>query len=306
MRSAETTTAVRTLPPAMRAAGDHHPRGAVSALRVLLFLLVAPPLLNGARPAAALDGFLPKPGEGTAAVSVTAESYERFWAGSETVTEPALGTVATRTLSVWLRYGVSDRIALVADVPFVERRAEAEPAMRQRSLQDARLLAKVRLLERGRKRLRHRFLVAGGVSAPAASYDPDLPVAVGDGTTDVLLRLVYQLELPRGYLLQTGGVDVRSGGAPDGLVLRTEAGWKAGPTTLSLFHELYAARSGSDIGDPGATFPTNREELQRAGLRLLAPLGQPSWALSAAAFTTLDGRNTGDAAGLSLGIVGGF
>lgn len=122
---------------------------------------------------------------------------------------------------------------------------------------------------------------------------------MGDGTADWLLRLVYQLTWRRLYVSQQVGFDLRGGEAPDGFPLYTEVGATWGPVTYTAFYSRLEAESGTDIG--GGSFPSNEEEYERAGGRVFGRVSD-HLGLSAAWFTTLDGRNTGDSSGFSGGV----
>ncbi len=104
------------------------------------------------------------------------------------------------------------------------------------------------------------------------------------------------------YASQQVGFDSRGDDVPDSFPLYTEAGYTFGRVTGSLFYSRLIADGGTDIGDPGFTFPSNQEEYSRAGGKVYVRVG-PRVGASASAFTTLDGRNTGDTTGGSLGLV---
>jgi hypothetical protein len=131
------------------------------------------------------------------------------------------------------------------------------------------------------------------------------PVDVGDGSSDVLFRLVYQFENGPFYFSQQVGYDIRGGDSPDGIPLYTEIGYTFGRVTATGYYLDYMADGGSDIGDPGFTFTGNKDETTRAGGKLYGRVND-RFGVSALVFTTLDGRNSGDASGWSVGGVFGF
>jgi hypothetical protein len=71
--------------------------------------------------------------------------------------------------------------------------------------------------------------------------------------------------------------------------------------TRTLFYSSLRAEDGTDIMDPGFTFPSNEEEYDRIGGRVYGRITD-HFGVSGAYFTNLDGRNTGDASGVSIGI----
>ncbi len=265
--------------------------------------LAAAALLAAATPALALDlnGFLPARGSGSLAFSVTREGYDEFFVGETKVSDPGVGEVDIQTISVWLQWGITDDFAIVANVPYVDADSDGLGGFSENGLQDLEVLGKYRFLLVDSGATRHSLLGALGARMPISDYEANLPVDIGDGTTDGLARLVYQFETGRFYFSQQVGYDLRGDDAPDGFPLYTELGLTRGRVTVSGFYSNYIADDGTDIGDPGFTFPSNQEEFQRGGGKIYARISD-RLGLSLVGFTTFDGRNTGDLSGFSAGI----
>jgi hypothetical protein len=254
-------------------------------------------------PAGAFDinGFMPGAGRGDLAVSYTAESYDEFWVGETRVSDPGVGEVETDSLAVWFQWGFTDNLALVANLSYVDTTSDGLGGFEDSGLQDLSVMLKYRFLSSGP----HNLAGAVGVRTAASDYEANLPVDLGDDTTDTLLRLVYQFQRETFYFSQQVGYDVRSDDAPDGFPLYTELGFTAGPVTYTGFYSHLTADDSFDIGDPGFTFPGLQEEYSRAGLKIYGRITDRV-GLSGAYFTTLDGRNTGDTSGFSIGANFGF
>lgn len=274
------------------------PRDRCCFLPVALAALLVP----ASAAAMNLNGFLPARGEGAVAVSYTAESYDEFWAGETKVQEPALGEVETMSVSVWTRWGFTDRLALVANLPYVEVSTDGFAGFEDDGLADLEALLLFRAFETSSGTLRHRLVAGAGVRTPASDYEGNFPVSLGDDTTDLLLRLVYQLERGGFYVSQQVGFDSRSDDAPDGFPLYTEVGYTVGSITFTGSYARLFADGGTDIGDPGFTFPSNQEEYERVGAKLFGRFTD-TFGGALSAFTTLDGRNTGETTGVSAGLV---
>jgi hypothetical protein len=249
-----------------------------------------------------LDGFQPLRGKGDIAFSLSLDSYDGFWVGTTRVEEPALGNVENTTFSLWGRHGITDRLAIIASLPHVDTEGDGTEKFSDSGLQDLAALLQYRLLTRESGRGRHTLAAAGGFRTPVANYNANAPVSVGDETTDVLARIVYLYQWGSNYFSQQIGYDIRSEDAPDGLPLATTIARNFGRVTGSLTYLRYFADGGTDIGDPGFTFPSNKEEYERVWAKVFARVND-SFGVSVAGFTTLDGRNTGDSSGLSAGIV---
>lgn len=251
-----------------------------------------------------LNGFVREKGHGDVAISFTAESYDEFWVGSMRVSDPGVGEVDTKSLSVWVAYGLTDNVSLIGSLPWVDTESDGLGGFAESDLQDATLMAAYRFASLG-DRVRSNFVGAAGVRTPASNYEANIPVDVGDGTTDWLLRLIYQLQYGGFYFSQQVGYDVRGDDAPDGIPLYTELGYTHGRATYNVFASRLMADDGFDIGESGFTFPGLEEEYLRAGAKAFVRINN-RFGMALSVFNTLDGRNTGDASGVSLGLDIGF
>ena len=245
-----------------------------------------------------INGFLPGQGKGDVALSYTSEGYDEFWVGETKVSDPGVGKVDIKSISLWLQWGLTDNLAIVANLPHVDASSDGLGGFEDSGIQDLSALLKYRFLASGP----HSLVAAAGVRTAAQDYEANLPVDLGDNTTDALLRLVYQYQNPTFYISQQVGYDVRGEDAPDGFPLYTELGVTAGRATFGGYYSRLIADGGTDIGDPGFTFPSNQEEYSKAGLKVFGLINERV-GLSAIYFFTLDGRNTGDSDGFSVGAV---
>lgn len=252
-----------------------------------------------------LTGFLQPAGEGALSITHTFESYEEFWVGDTKVSDPGVGRVETGSLSLWLEWGVHARVTLVGSLAYVDASSDGLGGFGESGLQDRAVLAKISLADLATGSIRHRFVGALGLRSPASGYEDNIPVDIGDGSTDGLFRLIYLLQARSFYFSQQAGFDARGDDSPDGIPLYSELGVTARGLTVSGFYSGYLADGGTDIGDPGFTFPSNGDEFHRIGGKAYYRLSD-DFGASAAYFHTLDGRNAGESAGFSSGITIGL
>ena len=270
-----------------------------------LFVCLAAALVGKPASGSNLTGFMPPAGSGVVASSYTDESYDEFWRGETLVSEPSLGKITTRSAALWLSWGLTDRWSLVFDLANVDTEAGGPAGLEDSGLQNASALLTARLWSQSRGDREHSIVAAAGIRAPLASYEANAPVARGDETTDGLLRLVYLLRLGDFYWSQQLGFELRGRDAPDCWPVFTEIGYGKGRFTWIVSYTRMLTEDGTDIGDPGFTFPSNREELERVGAKVVVELDS-RWSAFGGGFTTLSGRNSGDADGFSLGILRRF
>ena len=273
----------------------------VAAASLLLTVLTA-----GGAAALDMNGFLPPRGHGAVALSYTTESYDHFWRGTTKVPNPGfLGEVTTDSLAAWMTWGFTDDLALVLNLAYVDASGDGTANFSDSGLQDGELLAKYRFAQFWKGSSSHSFVVAAGFRTPLSDYVGDAPVSLGDHTSDGLFRFVYQFQRGSFYYSQQVGWDVKGGDAPDTLPIYTELGWTTGRATWTLLYTQTIADGGTDIGDPGFTFPSNRDEYQRVGAKAFIRLAD-HYGVSLLGFTTLDGRNSGDTTGFSAGLSADF
>lgn len=248
-----------------------------------------------------ITGFLAPSGHGAVALGFTAESYDSFWVGTRKVSDPGLGRVRTNSTTVFVQHGLTERVTLQANLPYVNTRGDGLAGFSESGLQDLSALVKVRLAAGG-TRVRSSLVLGAGLRTIASNYEANKPVDIGDGTADALLRVVHLLQSGRFYWSQQIGFDVRGGEAPNGFPVYTELGYGFGRTSFALLYSGALASGGTDIGDPGFTFPSNKDEFHRVGVKLFTRLS-PSWGVVGHAFTTVAGRNSGDSTGFGAGLV---
>lgn len=282
---------MRTTPPMLRRHGG---------LRALLVAAALGCLAPATVRAVDLDATVRPKGHGCAALSLTSQRYDEFWAAEEKVSDPMVGTVETTSWTLWLDYGLTDRLTLTVNVPYVDVDSDGTGGFGQTALQDLTVAAKFQFASVG-SRVHSDFVGVAGVRTIASNYEIENSVVdIGDGTADWLARFIYQLRVNRFHFVQSLGWEWRGDPAPDGRPIYTVIGasWKR--VTAEAFYGRLDARGGTDIGS-GAPFPSNKEEVSRIGFKVWSPVSDHI-GLSAMYFTTIDGRNTGDASGLSVGI----
>src|SRR5690348_10297542 len=127
------------------------------------------------------DGVLMPQGALGTGVLYAHESWSEYWEGTLKRDNGNIGTVTTQRITWMAGYGVTDRLSVMAMLPYVWTSASQGPLHGLHGLQDITLAAKYRLLstplaERGTL----RALVVGVAGTPASHYTPDfLPLSIG-------------------------------------------------------------------------------------------------------------------------------
>src|SRR2546427_6759075 len=149
-----------------------------SSVRVLLVIV---PLAASARAQTIDDGLLMPSGVLGTGSFYAHESWSQYWEGTLKRDNGNIGTLTTQSVTWVAGYGVTDRLSVMALLPYVWTRASQGTLQGMHGFQDFTLAAKYRLLstpftERGTL----RAMEVGAAGIPASNYVPDfLPLSFG-------------------------------------------------------------------------------------------------------------------------------
>jgi hypothetical protein len=250
------------------------------------------------------NGFLRGQGHFDAALSYTLDYYDEFWVGDSKMSASDVGEVERETGSLYLAYGLTDDIDLVANVNYVEAETDGLVAFEdQDDLQDLYLGAKWRPWAGGVGSGMLSTLFAPSIKIPMTDYEDNDVTAIGDGQIDLRFRAILHYQWSALFGALETGYDRRNGAPEDEVPLNlTVGGTIAERVTVMPFYSLVRSKGGPDIG--GGPFRAVEEEFDRFGLSAYARLSA-GFGLTALWRTTTDGRNTGDASTVSFGLVFG-
>jgi hypothetical protein len=169
---------------------------------VLSFLLIA--LSAAALEAQTVDdGLLMPSGALGTGFLYAHDSWTQYWEGSVKRDNGNIGTLTTQSVSWVAGYGVTDRLSVIAMVPYVWTHATQGPLHGMHGLQDITLAAKYQLLstpltDRGMM----RAIVVGAAGIPASNYEPDfLPLSIGLASRRFSGRFTLNFQANRGWFL---------------------------------------------------------------------------------------------------------
>jgi hypothetical protein len=166
----------------------------------LLFLITLLTFATTSFAQGPIDGYMKGKGKLDIAASYSLNNASIFCgAEGQEYTEPFKGSL----LSVFAEYGISDRLDVVATVPFVFTNE-------QNGLQDGSLHLKFRALQSQiNERMKLDVLAAAGISAPLSRYEPLAAGAIGQRAQVIQPRLVLQLNTKGPFFNLTAGYNLR-------------------------------------------------------------------------------------------------
>ena len=166
----------------------------------VLLLLIAPATMQ----AQTLDDglLIPRRALGVR-VLYSAAGWSEYWEGALLRENGNVGTVTTQSVSWALGYGVTDRLSLMAMLPYIWTQASQGPLHSMSGVQDFTLAAKYQLLatpftEHGTV----RALLVAAAGLPASNYTPDfLPLSIGLASRTFSTRFTLNFQAHQGWFL---------------------------------------------------------------------------------------------------------
>ncbi len=255
------------------------------------------------------------------------DSWDQYWEGTLKRVNGNIGTVTTQT-DLWsANYGVTDRLNVIANIPYVWTRASQGVLTGMRGFQDITLAGKYRFLERPATKygsLRAIAVVAGGI--PLTNYTPDLlPLSIGLASKRVSGRLTLNFQSRPGWFLNGSTAYTWRGNVTldrpyyftDGQLFLTNevampnvfdyvasAGYLGRGLNANAFFSQQRTLGGGDIRRQDIPFVSNQMNFSKVGAMVMYPV--PKVRSLAFQFThayTIDGRNVGQATTITTGLL---
>jgi hypothetical protein len=214
--------------------------------------------------------------------------------------------VTRESANLWLAYGLSDSLDVVATAAWVDAENDGTTHFHdERAPQDGSLGLKWRLFEERLGPGDFSLLFAPAVKIPLSHYEADSVTALGDGQIDYRARAIAHWRSESGiYASVEGGFDYRTERPANEWLLNVTAGFTLFDRfTLSPFFTWVDSIHGFDLGQ--SPFPAVEEDSQRWGVMLFARIEQHS-GITVGWKDTIDGRNTGDTRGYWIGVTWRF
>lgn len=292
---------------------------------VLPFLMVAMPA-GSVRAQTIEDGLLmPRRALGTGFLYAY-ESWDQYWEGDLKRSNGNIGTVATRGITWMASYGVTDRLSVIAMLPYVWTRASQGVLNGMHGVQDLTVAAKYKLLttpftERGTL----RAMVVGAAGIPAGNYTPDfLPLSIGLASRRLSGRFTLNFQADAGWFLNgSAGYTWRTKvkldrpayftdgqlylsdevAMPDVFDYTVSAGYQNGRLFIPISLSQQRTLGGGDIRRQDMPFVSNRMDFVKLDGLVRYTLPAPrEFGIRLGASRVMSGRNVGQATTLTGGL----
>jgi len=250
-------------------------------------------------------------------------SWKNYWEGTLKRENLNLGTVSTQMYNVMGNYGITNKLNVLFGLPYVKTKASAGQLNGQEGLQDLSLWVKWKPFSKKIGSGRLSLFAIGGYSFPVSDYTGDfLPMSVGLESKNLSIRGMadYQrgswfgtvsttyvrrsnIELDRDAYYTTEMHYSKEVKMPDAASFNVRFGYRDKGLIAEAFLDDWITLGGFDITRNNMPFPSNEMNATRIGFNFKYDMPfYRQLSLTGNVFTTVAGRNVGQATGFNAGI----
>lgn len=250
-------------------------------------------------------------------------SWTNYWEGTLKRDNENLGKVSTTMYSIMGNYGINNRLNFLFGAPYIKTKASAGQLKGMKGIQDLSLWIKWKAFSEKMGQGRLSLFAIGGYSLPLTDYVADfLPMSIGLQSENISLRGMadYQrgawfgtisgtyvrrsnIEIDRTSYYTTEMHYTNEVKMPDAASFNVRAGYRDKGLIAEAVLDVWKTLGGFDITRNNMPFPSNEMNATRVGFNFKYDMPfHPQLSLTGNAFTTIAGRNMGQATGFNAGI----
>lgn len=291
-----------------------------------ILLLMCGLAFVGARAQTLTDGLMMQKKDFCTGVIYTYDTWKNYWEGALKRDNQNLGTVTTQTATWMGSYGLTEKINIIAMVPYVWGNASGVTWHPLNGIQDLTLGVKYRFFNHDFTNGSLKAFALASGSIPLSNYDADyLPVSIGLQSKTFTPRLSVSYKMNNGWFSSiSGGYTFRSNitlDRTDYLVdnqlfttsevamynqfsFSSSVGWNKKGLLAELNYMQQNTIGGGDIHKQETPFANNQFNFSKLGVTAMYFLPKPkNLAVRAGASYTLSGRNVGQSTTVMAGLL---
>lgn len=250
-------------------------------------------------------------------------SWEEYWEGTFKRDNQNIGKVSTSMFAFMGAYGITSKLNFLFGAPYIKTKASAGTLDGQEGIQDLSLWLKWKAYSQKMGYGRLSLYAIGGYSFPLTNYEPDfLPMSIGLHSKNLSLRAMADYQRGSWFGTISGTYIIRSNieidrdayyttemhytnevEMPNATSFNVRAGYRDKGLIAEAILDNWTTQGGFDITKNNMPFPSNRMNATRVGFNFKYDMPfHPNLSLTGGAFTTIAGRNMGQATGFNGGI----
>jgi hypothetical protein len=256
----------------------------------------------------------------------TYDQWTNYWEGELKRENGNIGKVTTTSIMWMGNYGLTDKINIIAMVPYIKTKASQGTLAGMEGVQDLSLSVKYRFFKKDIGTSKLKTFGVLSYSTPLTDYTPDFyPLSLGSQTQNISWRATANYELGMGlYFNASGAYTWRSNTKLDRPAYFTngqmyasdevkmpnvfdfvvDVGYHKGPLQGDVYYMQMNTLGGGDIRRQDMPFVSNRMNAIKLGAFVMYYVSAPKGlALRAGGSFTAAGRNVGQSSTLMAGLL---
>jgi hypothetical protein len=253
------------------------------------------------------------------AANYSNSTWSEYWEGTLHRENLNIGKNITQSVSIMSAYGITDKLNVIAMLPYVSTKNTAGNLLGQRGLQDFSLWLKYKLIEKGGFSLN---TVLGG-SVPTTNYVPDfLPMSIGLKAKTASGKIVANYTHSTGlYLTAHGTYTLRSNitidrdayqsyqkvinsnqvAVPNAMDAAVRIGFLKKKIQAEIFANYFSCVKGDNIRRNDMPFPTNN--MQATAVGFYGKIQPRNLGVTFQVSQVIKGLNVGKSLNYSAGVI---
>ncbi len=268
-----------------------------------------------------LDGFTPKKGDLSVTASYSKSQFDKFYLGSEKADAvPAHDEINQNIFSLYAKYGITNRLSAVVNVPFISAdntSGGADPVNGENSISDLQDISIALKLNAHKFNFKKADLniITGVTAIIPTGYEPNGILSIGSGAFGIDVTAGLHLNTKSGFFSTLlAAYNLRSDadnnltpggefGVPNAFVTTGKIGYASDFIYIEAWADILNTEEGVDIGGSGfrGNFPETNVDYSRVGLTVYKNI-LPELGVSLGFGKVIDGRNVGDSTIFSAGL----
>jgi hypothetical protein len=257
----------------------------------------------------------------------THDSWTDYWEGALKRQNGNIGRITTQSVAWMGNYGITDRLNVIATVPYVWTDASQGVLHGMSGFQDLTVAAKYDLLETAfTSRGSLRAIVVAAAGTPMTDYIADFqPLAIGLHSKSFSGRFTLNFQTRRGWFLNASAAHTWRGKVtldrpayftddqlfltdqvtmPDVFDYKVSAGYMRGGLQIPISFRQQSTLGGGDIRRQDMPFISSRMDFSKVDALVMYSLPKArNLAVRVVGAYTVSGRNVGQATALTAGLL---
>lgn len=254
------------------------------------------------------------------------DQWTDYWEGELKRENGNIGKITTQSLMWFGNYGITDKINVIAMLPYVKTKASMGTLHGMEGIQDLSLAVKYNFWGKKFEKSAFNAFAVLNFSTPLSDYTPDFfPLSIGTQTTNLMYRVNARFSIEQGWFINgSAGYTWRSNTTldrpsyfdgndfyisdevkmPNVFDVFGSIGYQKGGIQAEVNYMQQNTLGGGDIRRQDMPFVSNRMNYQKVGLLLMYYLPKPkNVAVRGSAMYTVAGRNAGQSTTFLGGIL---